>query len=169
MARPSEGAHAVASGGERSWTTRDHVVYVATVALATLLPPAAYWVRAGVTWSWLGLAVGATWYAERSRRAGGVAGVTTQGGKRFLYAVFWFYVAATAMVAAVVALLGPTATTEPVAVVNVVAPAGAVGVGTWVRLAPTGSRGAGDDGSDDDESGVEESGDEESGYDVSDD
>lgn len=130
------GDSALDVGGGGSWSTRDHAVFVATVALATLLPPAVYWVRAAASWPWVTAAVVATWFAERSRRAGGVAGVTTPGGKRFLYAVCWFYATAAAMATAVVALFGPTATTDPAMVASVLAPAGAIATGTWVRLSP---------------------------------
>jgi hypothetical protein len=136
MARPSEGRRRIGADADRSWSSRDHAVFVATVALGALLPPAVALGRGADAWPWVALAGAATWFVERSRRAGGVTGVTTPGGKRFLYAAFWFYVTATAMVGAVVLLVGAGATRDPVMIANVLAPAGAVGAGTWVRLSP---------------------------------
>jgi hypothetical protein len=111
MVPPSEAA-GLPADADRSWSARDHVVFVATVALGALLPPAVGFLDGARPWPWLAMAGAAAWYVERSRRTGGVAGVTTPGGKRFLYAAFWFYLTATVMIGGVVVLVGPAATTR---------------------------------------------------------
>jgi hypothetical protein len=133
MANPSDSARGLPVDSDRSWSVRDHAVFVATVVLGAFLPPAVAFLDGGRPWQWVLMAVAATWYVTRSRRTGGVGGVTTPGGKRFLYAAFWFYVTATATIGAIAVFVGPAATTDPAMTVSVLAPAGAIGTGTWVR------------------------------------